>query len=93
MYHWSYHSIETADTELYFRCGLMKAIPLTPLHTTASAGRPDRSEHVEHGDVTLAPFLIHHMPNKYVKEGTQLVDKFHLTADMLLHWLSMCQTE
>lgn len=83
VHHWSYHEIETADTELYFRCGLMKVIPLSPgflaSQSNSSAAAP----------VVLDPFLIHHLPDKYVKEGT-FHDKFHLTADLLLRWLSQC---
>jgi hypothetical protein len=78
-YHWSYHSIEAADTELYFRCGFMKVIPLSP--RVGADGTVTAS---------LKPFALHHLPNKYVKEGVTLVDKFHLTADALLQWLSIC---
>ena len=28
--HWAYHEIETADTQLYYQCELMKVVPLPP---------------------------------------------------------------
>lgn len=104
-YHWSYGPIETADTELYFRCGLMKVMPLeTGTHLCAplcEAASPPCCvgplcimlcfiADVDTGVTTLAPYLIHHLPDKYVREGTEQ-HKFHITAQLLLRWLGGCQ--
>lgn len=73
---------------MYFRCGFMKVIPLhgdrVPNDLEAGHTKPVFS---------LKPFCIHHMPNKYVKEGVTLIDKFHLTVDGLLRWLDVCVPE
>ncbi len=126
-FHWSYHEIETADTELYFRCNLMKVTPVSISSTapeamqsmstsaidrsgaqrsttgscstgasctdsTANSSQPVNAPHARASVQTsvLSRFLVHHMPDKYVKEGTASVDKFFLTDDMLSAWLSRC---
>ncbi len=83
-YHWSYHEIEAADSQLYFDCGFMKVVPLEPTFTAAG---------ISDGGVSLQAFLLHHAPNKYVQEGVHVVDKFYLTAALLERWLSMCDRD
>ena len=95
VYHWSYHEIETADTELYFRCKFMKVIPISAADATLAAslengGQRQARKQMEHGHGVLQNFLVHHMPNKYVKEGT-IMDKFFMTDDMLIRWLDECE--
>jgi hypothetical protein len=95
--HWFYPVIEVADSELFFRCNVTRAVPL-PL-VRRGLIRPGFSDHwLVDDEPSMGPlhrwrasFAIHHTPDKYVQqEGTERPGTFGLKDTDMIAWASRC---